>query len=312
MPHKTIQLDYQTHSHELNSVFEKAFSIYYSKSQPPSRDPFIWKLYLKKSYPFSLGINHKGLLAAFSIAHLWDSMIWLGPIGVLPQYRGTGMGSFLLQQQIEQIGRYLPRSAILLESRPEKENVSFYLKNNFLFHDMALKIVINLRYLGSPTQKKWSLTRILGQPPVNQPDIAPEQIKKCFGIDLYHDNEYFNEFKAGEIWYLRHPQNKLRAMILWQTRSPYNEDKLTLNGKAFLADTDNLFVIRELICQCAEIAREDGNQLMTLAIPAKFSPLLKMLPDKSYRLIQYTLTMIHSQSIRPFKDNLFYGCSLSG
>lgn len=121
---------------QVNSVFVKAFSNARAEEGlkrnkvSPCRAEFL-RMYLERSGEGALVSEDRGRVTGFNFNHLFGRTGWMGPVAVLPDFQGAGVGKSLVGEGIE----YLKKggaSVIGLETMPRNfRNIGFYVGLGF-------------------------------------------------------------------------------------------------------------------------------------------------------------------------------------
>jgi GNAT superfamily N-acetyltransferase len=117
---------------ELNRVFSEAFTERYRKDgmtgvRVPQLNPAIWRYAMDDADGGALiWRNELGELIAFNIAHASGVEGWMGPLAVLPEWQGIGLGKAVVGAGVDWLaGRQT--AVIGLETMPRTmDNIGFY------------------------------------------------------------------------------------------------------------------------------------------------------------------------------------------
>jgi GNAT superfamily N-acetyltransferase len=117
---------------ELNRVFSEAFTERYRKDgmtgvRVPQLNPAIWRYAMDDADGGALiWRNELGELIAFNIAHASGVEGWMGPLAVLPEWQGIGLGKAVVRAGVDWLaGRQT--AVIGLETMPRTmDNIGFY------------------------------------------------------------------------------------------------------------------------------------------------------------------------------------------
>jgi GNAT superfamily N-acetyltransferase len=116
----------------LNAVFSESFTERYRKDgmvgvRVPHLNPAVWKFAIADAEEGAMiWRNARDTVAAFNMVHRSGVVGWMGPLAVLPDYQGQGIGKFIVYAGIEWLKQRGAR-VIGLETMPRTmDNVGFY------------------------------------------------------------------------------------------------------------------------------------------------------------------------------------------
>ncbi len=301
----------ESHLNDISTIYAEAFSSPLNRpgKRIKTRNPDYWRLYLTKSTPYSLGIRLHHRLIGFSFIHYWGDYLWIGPIGILPEYQSQGFGRRLLQSQIEQTTADRELYMMALESSSPVSTLAFYLHSGFIQHALSFKFLLNHTQSPPPAilLQHESLTpqRLTHLP-------FMDHLYLTHHLDLKTDIYHFLDAGLGQAWLVHTPDHRFQALVFWiHDLSPY-DDSSYLTYKCILAEPNDPTLIQSLFCYLAHRHLQNGCRYSLLTLQSPFQSLIPHFPWPGCKLIQYTFLMNHHLSRLDLPRHLFYAFSWNG
>jgi len=287
-------------------IFIKSKPLFVKISHTKVRDPVFWNLYLKKNSLSSFCIEEDNRMIGFCFSHIIGDWVWLGPVGIHPVFQNKGYGKALLNRQEEEIF-FSGKKGIILESKPNIENIAYYTRLGYINHDVHYRVLIYSDKIShSPYKFKWKCFDGIDYDQRKDLSFLSER----FGIDYMNEMKYFSENQIGKSYSFEN--DNVNGVLFFVSHSTYLKENPFLNIKLLAMNTTDLVEIRDVIFSIARHFLKKGYGYTVFTLSMNYLDLLKLIPKNVGKLVYNNFVFQKGNHQFINKCNYFYSFSWTG
>jgi GNAT superfamily N-acetyltransferase len=279
----------------LNRVFSDAFTERYRKDgmsgvRVPQLNPAIWRYAMDDSGDGTLvWRNDSADIVAFNIAHLSGTEGWMGPLAVLPDWQGVGLGKTIVQSAMEWL-RARNAQVIGLETMPRTmDNIGFYSALGFIPTRLTITLTIDAAESDAPVT-------LLGRLP--SASLQDEVIAACRalagaqvgGFDYSREIQLTEELGLGDTVLLERA-GRIRGFAVFHS-APLVEGRAREELRVLKLVVERSEDIGELSRLLAIAARRTGTRRVAIRVQGEYTEAYRHLIELGARVRWTDLRMI--------------------
>ncbi|MFL0253074.1 GNAT family N-acetyltransferase [Clostridium neuense] len=263
--------------------------------------------YIEASNNSSIVYEIDNKVVGYNFLHLWGSFAWFGPLGVHPEYKGSGIGKALIAHTIKILKEDYNASTIGLNTMPESSyNVGFYMNLGFSPLKLTLSLKKELDELDySSDSNKYS---------VNEVNIASETDYYSLKTNLKNlANKVFKDFDlTPELNLIKHQGlgtifelkdgGSICGIAICYTKSIRENTAKSLQIKLAIIDSsaDYKLAIDSIVNACANYAKNIGYKKILIDSNTYNMEICNYLISKHHFKIYHTFVMLLMGKDNPF------------
>ncbi len=257
---------------------------------PPCR-PVMLRMYLQRFPGGNFVLEHRRKIVGFVFSHLWGKVGWLGPVAVLPEKQGRGLGRQLVQAGVEAL-KAADAVTIGLETLPNNfRNLRFYTRMGFVPTFLTVDLNVKVKNLPSGAlDPEYSVLRSQEMlPPLYRMfDALAQKIDPALAVGREIELLHAQDFGGGRLLVRG---EKPVAFALAHTEKYYSEEPRNFL-KVFLGGVSADSVLPAFLQMVKQWAREESLENVILRLPTRHLPLLRRLMEFGFHPIHTDLRLV--------------------
>ncbi len=257
----------------------------------PLCTPDFLELYHAANPQGAFVIEKNGRIIAFSFSRVWGQVGWFGPVAVLPEEQGQGLGCTIVSATIEHLKeRGLATIGLEMPANSAK-NLSFYSKLEFVPQGLVVDMV--RRLAGAPLQSnKFEVIRYLSlsqqqrSPFLDSARLLAGQLEE--GLDYTTEIEITRTSGFGDTLLLM-DRDKPCAMIIGHTE-PYSKEEqrafLKINVLQMLPGAKPLINLQSVLQVLERWANSEGLSAIYIRVPVRYLEVFRFLVAAGFRIVR--------------------------
>ncbi|NLK25225.1 MAG: GNAT family N-acetyltransferase [Euryarchaeota archaeon] len=261
------------------------------KFRYPKRSPRMIEAYLAMEPEGCLVAEQGGKIIGSAFCHVWGKVGWIGPLEVLPDHQGSGVGKALLracERHLEQRGCQV----IGLETLSHiPKHLHLYLSSGYSPHSTVLIMEKMIDHEGAMTDEVEEVTVS------SLPDVLPELVRLSAlmepSLNLSREAKTIVERHMGNVYINRRDGEVVGAAFLHTYQR--GEEAAFSSIKAVLVDprrADAASIYDSLLERCEGASLMMGKKRILIRFPVRDPVLYKHMLKRSYQLKGANIRMV--------------------